>query len=150
MAIWRLITHHSDPERMLNIYRRDSRIAMGWSLIGDLRVSNPTNSDRIQQSIKGIKAYAMFRNTSAGRCLWGLYDEMKPGDLVILSVGKGALKDVVEVAGPYEYVVHPVDSDDYNHSRKVIWRNDLDGRVIRKLHPIAPTWNQYWALVRLM
>lgn len=75
---------------------------------------------------------------------------MREGDIVILSLGKGPVRDVVEVAGPYEYVKPAVDGDDYNHYRRVIWRMDLDGRDLREQHPLAPSWNRRWALVRLM
>jgi hypothetical protein len=67
-----------------------------------------------------------------------------------LGLGEGPLRDVVEVAGPYEYVGHPMDGDDYSHSRKITWRTDLDGRDLWKRHPLASSWNVRWALVRLV
>jgi len=153
MAIWRLITHHLYPEQMLETYRNNSCIAMGWGQIGDLRRLRPADWVTIRDAIKGIGNYKNLRGAvgagPGGRCLWGFYTEMRSEDLVILSVGNGPLRDVVKVAGDYEWREPPIDGDDYNHCRHVEWTN-YDGKELWHRHAIAGGWNKRWTLIQLV
>jgi hypothetical protein len=37
MRVWRLITHHADKDGALFWFKQNSRIAIGWGAIGDIR-----------------------------------------------------------------------------------------------------------------
>ncbi|HMH45517.1 MAG TPA: hypothetical protein VK557_18660 [Pyrinomonadaceae bacterium] len=37
MRIWRLITHHADKDHALFWTKQNSRIAIGWGAIGDIK-----------------------------------------------------------------------------------------------------------------
>lgn len=151
MNIWRMVTHHINPQHLLEVYRNSSNIALGWGQVGDLRVLRPNSDSDIRKSI--IDTYKetlpVQSAVSGGRCLWAFYHEMKIGDLVIMSVGKGPEGSVAEIKGDYKWISTPVDNDDYHHIRRVIWRYDLDGGNIWNKHVIASNWNPMWALIRL-
>jgi predicted Mrr-cat superfamily restriction endonuclease len=153
MAIWRLVTHHFHPQQMLETYRNNSCIAMGWGQVGDIRALRPTDAAAIRNAIKGIRSYVNLGGVlgagPAGRSLWGFYSEMQCGDLVILSIGHGPLRDVFRVTGDYEWRELPIDGDDYNHYRAVEPAN-CDGKEIWGRHAIATGWNKRWALIQLM
>jgi hypothetical protein len=44
MRVWRLITHHSDRDHALFWTKQNSRIAIGWGAIGDIRIKGLTDS----------------------------------------------------------------------------------------------------------
>ena len=166
MAIWRLVTHHERPEEALQAYKRGlpgkgQFVALGWGATGDLLALRPANSCVIQRTILNANdrypSYATLQSAiSGGRCLWAFYNEMQLGDLVILSIGKGPLQDVCEVMGTYEWLPTPVfpgtyPNSDYQHIRRVKWRQDLDGTVIWRQRGGRPSlgWNLRWALIQL-
>lgn len=149
MNTWRLVTNNVDPEDALRRYLQDGFIALGWGLVGDLRVLRPSSASEIGEAIRRVAEYAPLNNSGqGGRCLWGFYDQMKIGDLVILSIGQGPLRHVIEVTGDYDYWNDrhvPAPPGDYYHCRVVKHRGDLDGRNLWT--GPAPGWNRRWALV---
>ncbi len=102
MNIWRLITHHEQPEEVVQWSREKGRIAIGWGLVGDLSLySSP------KEIADAIKQFHPKRDNAGlgGPSLWHFYHDMQIGDLVILSTGKnGGRRLVMRVQGPYEYV----------------------------------------------
>ncbi len=86
MAVWRLITHHDDPEYALTWSRRNERIALGWGAVGDV---SKRYSSR-QQIAATVQELFPERNNSVegGHCLWDFCYEFRLGDRVILSTGK--------------------------------------------------------------
>ena len=131
MNIWRLVTHHADPERALNWARQSGRVAIGWGAIGDLR--QYASSQDISRAIS--RHYPTLRNQgSGGVCLDNFCYAMRPGDLVILSAG-GVRAATMVIKGGYEFMEKPEEAPigDYQHQRQ--------GQLI----PIDP--NRLWTLV---
>ncbi len=99
MNIWRLIAHHEEGENAIELMKEKSRIAIGWSKIGDLILIGPKNASDITSSIS--LSYKSRNNSHlGGPSLWNLYSEMEEGDLVIINTG-GRRRCVFEVGGPY-------------------------------------------------
>jgi len=117
MRIWRLIAHHRDPDSAIAWFQNQGRITIGWSLIGDLRVSQPQTAKDISDMIH--EKYPTQRNAQlGGPSLWRFYDEMRVGDLVIVSDGHRR-RLVMEVDGDYQWDSTPsqVAGRDYQHWR---------------------------------
>lgn len=118
MDVWRLTTHHEDPERSVDWTRRKSRIAIGWGGIGDIRQQGYTSTQDISRVIRDF--YPGLPNSGPGGvCLYDFCYSMKKGDLVILSTGKKRVL-VAEVSGGYEHKSRsekpPIGN--YQHQRK--------------------------------
>ena len=47
MNVWRLITHHEDKDAALFWTRQNSRIAIGWGAIRDIRIRGYNSADVI-------------------------------------------------------------------------------------------------------
>jgi hypothetical protein len=47
MKVWRLVAHHEDSAGAIEEMKQRSRIAIGWSKIGDLRGASIDGSRRI-------------------------------------------------------------------------------------------------------
>lgn len=159
MAIWRLVTHHQSclKQEALSRYWNEEFIALGWGPIGDLNALRPINRTQIETAIRQIPDYATAASArSGGWCLWGLYHEMQVGDLVILSLGRGPEKEVVEVAGDYYWQPEPVFvgscHGDYQHIRPVRRCCCKDGRSLWEQHAGKPAlgWFIRRALIRLL
>jgi predicted Mrr-cat superfamily restriction endonuclease len=146
MQIWRLIAHHSNPADAVETFPQASKIAIGWSQVGDLNAHRPANAPEIavliKKSIPGIKNAAL-----GGPSLWRFYHEMMPGDHVIVSDGQRR-HYVMEVTGPYRFTEGEVVG--YGHWRsankvpldpEVLWRQC--GRMPGKGESIR------WTLCRL-
>ncbi|MCY1515402.1 hypothetical protein D9M68_499870 [compost metagenome] len=99
MNIWRLIAHHEESKKAIEIMTKMSRIAIGWSAIGDLRTIQPNDASDITREI--TRKYQNLKNAHlGGPSLWNLYSSMKEGDLVIVNAN-GKRKCVFEINGPY-------------------------------------------------
>lgn len=119
MAVWRPITHHGDPERLLKWSLQTNRIALGWSNVGDLSKF----MSQVEVSAEAVRVYPQLRNRfQAGFQLWAFANELKAGDLVILSAC-GARQAVVEVVGNYQFDATLSDPDWYSHTRSVMPSN---------------------------
>src|SRR5947209_19984224 len=85
MRIWRLIAHHRDPDSAIAWFQNQGRITIGWSLIGDLRVSQPQTAKDISDMIH--EKYPTQRNAQlGGPSLWRFYEERRVGEVVFVSV----------------------------------------------------------------
>ena len=51
MNVWRLITHHTDPEHTLQWTKKTGRIAIGWGRIGDIKKQGYASAQKISRSI---------------------------------------------------------------------------------------------------
>lgn len=151
MNVWRLMTHHENPESALAWSILNNRIAIGWGNLGDLSLQQLQSPAEISGLIRYY--YPGLRNSgTGGKSLWNFYSVMQKGDLVILSVGRRAL--AVEVVGDYEFSDAPVLngvelSGDYCHQRQV----KPSGWDVEKLWHIAGAkitegQSRYQALVR--
>tara|TARA_R110000782_G_scaffold240177_7_gene326632 strand:- start:2797 stop:3591 length:795 start_codon:yes stop_codon:yes gene_type:complete len=99
LNIWRLIAHHENGKEAIELMKDMSRIAIGWSAIGDLKTINPNSPSDISKAIVG--AYPKLENSHlGGPSLWNLYATMKESDLVIVNAN-GKRECVFEVNGPY-------------------------------------------------
>ena len=47
MNVWRLITHHEDKDAALFWTRQNSRVAIGWGAIRDIRIRGYNSADVI-------------------------------------------------------------------------------------------------------
>jgi len=101
MQIWRLVAHHEESERALQLMKEKGRIAIGWSDLGDLDLLNPQNSKEISSKIKEVRA-DISNAMMAGPSLWNLYSEIEVGDQVIITA-KGKRECVFEVTGNYVF-----------------------------------------------
>jgi hypothetical protein len=115
-TIWRLLISE-DPER------ENRRLAIGWGEIGDVRSLGSPGA--IEEAIRHRNENDL-RHTHRGAANWrhgsfSLYDfcfKMKSGDLVILSIGEGKRRLVMEVVGSYEHVAPSQAPVNYQHQRK--------------------------------
>jgi hypothetical protein len=120
-TVWRLVTHHEHPEAVLAWAIRTRRLAIGWGSIGNLRDSDYNSSERIIQFFSDQGEETSASAVLAGQCLYDFRFRVRPGDLVIVSTGKGgARRAVMEVLGDYEWGDAPdwVSGDNYRHQRK--------------------------------
>jgi len=130
-AVWRLITwserYGDNPEQVYERFLKYTVIALGWSLVGDLREWQPSSPEEIADRIRRIDAYWNLRNASAGgRSLYSFFKVLNNGDLVIL-VAKGKRKKVVEVTGSYCYKIDDIlISEDLYHRRTIKKRDEIN------------------------
>ena len=123
MRVWRLITHHADKDHALFWAKQNSRIAIGWGKIGDIREKGYKSADEITSVIR-IEYPGLDNSHLGGSSLWDFYSHVGLGDLVVLSASKPRVL-VVEVAGEYEWADESPFEGDYQHQRRVIVRRDL-------------------------
>ena len=115
MGIWRLIAHHDDPRGAIEEMKQRNRIAIGWTAIGDLRKADVVGPSSIASLI--AETYPELDNAHlGGPSLWNLYQNMAPGDLVILNA-KSKRVCVFEVVGPYTYESGAGEILGYSHQR---------------------------------
>ncbi|MGM0912759.1 MAG: HNH endonuclease [Pseudomonadota bacterium] len=144
MKIWRLIAHHEDGHAALSLMKKENKIAIGWTAIGSLDSLSPRGSSTITKTIKS--AYPSLDNAHlGGPSLWSFYQEMAPGDLVIVNYGN-VRRCVFEVIGDYFF------SEDegvlgYGHLRSAcltdIFAEELWSEVGRKF---ADNQSSRWTL----
>jgi len=95
--------------------KQRSRIAIGWTAIGDLRQADIQGPSGIAALISA--AYPELNNAHlGGPSLWNLYENMAPSDLVILNA-KSKRICVFEVTGPYVYEPDRGQILGYSHQR---------------------------------
>ncbi|SFA78160.1 HNH endonuclease [Azotobacter beijerinckii] len=115
MSVWRLIAHHEDAEGAIEEMKPRSRIAIGWSRVGDLSKAGVSGPPDITVLIS--KAHHPIENSHlGGPSLWNLYHHMQIGDLVILNAN-GKRVCVFEVVGPYIYEADSGQIMGYAHQR---------------------------------
>lgn len=115
MSIWRLVAHHEDPLGAIEEMKQRSRIAVGWTAIGDLRRKNVQGQSDITALIS--EAYLEGGNAHlGGPSLWNLYQNMTPGDLVITNANSKRVC-VFEITGPYVYGSGADEILGYSHQR---------------------------------
>jgi hypothetical protein len=120
MNVWRLATHHADPEAVVDWSQLTGRIAIGWGKVGNIREKGYTSTNEIAKTTRLL--YPGLHNAPfSGVQLWNFYYTMKPDDLVILSTGKYRAL-VMQAQGDYEFV--PSEEaplfGDYQHQRKAV------------------------------
>jgi predicted Mrr-cat superfamily restriction endonuclease len=136
----------AEEDRVINWYRTNSRIAIGWGAIGDLRQFH--GPDEISRRVKQVyRDTGVWPSGHGGPCLWRFYHEMGIGDLVIVNASADEQRRrrmVMKIKGPYEFVTAPA-VEDYPHQRVAeyverdpneLWHGKALGENIR------------WALVR--
>ncbi|MGV8940310.1 MAG: HNH endonuclease [Lysobacter sp.] len=145
MNIWRLIAHHENPNRAIEEMKQRSHIAIGWTDIGDLRNANIQGQSSIVALIS--KNYPELDNAqTGGPSLWNLYQNMAPGDFVILNA-KNRRVCVFEVTGPYVFEAGAGQILGYSHQRSASL-TDLDPEDLwnRSGSAVAPGQNMRWTL----
>ena len=143
MTVWRLITHHLDPEALLTWAKSSGRIAVGWSVLGDLRQYGSE-----KEMTQAVRETGNPNWSVSGTQLASFRDRMRLGDLVILSTGRRR-SVVMRVDGNYEFVEQP-EGDDvaYAHQRRAM-RLDLDpDGVWSEAGGVATDQNGRWTLLR--
>src|ERR1043166_229523 len=146
MRVWRLITHHVDKDHALFWTKQNSRIAIGWGAIGDIKGKGYKSADDITSAIK--IAYPNLDNSHlGGPSLWDFSEKLDIGDLVILSAEKSFVL-VVEVDGDYERTEESTLEGDYQHQRPVIIRRDLNPREIWNRAGKAARQNVHQTLIQ--
>ena len=144
MAIWRLVTHHAEQDRALNDSVRHCHIALGWSRVGNLRAF----FDPYAISERAKEMYPDNRNCSvSGPQLWKFYQEMKMGDLVILSAN-GRRQRVMEVISEYVFDPEASDETSYAHKRHAIPVEMDANELWKQAGGMAPRQAIYWSLIR--
>lgn len=154
MQIWRLIPwavrYGTSPTIVSGRMLSNHRIALGWSLIGDLTQVQPASAASISQLIKINPGYIGLPNSpQGGRCLWALYQEMRLGDLVIITV-EGTRWKVMKVASEYIYEQDDALVKDDLWHRRVAEPTVESAEKLWHNHVVAPTWNIRWPLVKLV
>jgi len=144
MAVWRLTTHHIDQDRLLKWSFDHSKIALGWSEVGDLRKFENAN----EISLRAHVAYPDNRNWSvSGRQLWGFCHELKTGDLVILS-SRGRRAAVFEVTGEYVFDSNAQDDNYYGHQRSARPVGVDANELWKQAGGTATGQAIYWSLIK--
>jgi len=147
MRVWRLITHHADKDHALFWTKQNSRIAIGWGAIGDIREKGYKSADEITSVIR-IEYPGLDNSHLGGSSLGDFYSHMGLGDLVVISASKPRVL-VVEVEGEYEWADESPFEGDYQHQRRVIVRRDLSPDDIwNKAGGQAAGQNPYGTLIR--
>jgi predicted Mrr-cat superfamily restriction endonuclease len=146
MNVWRLITHHKDKDAALSWTRQNSRVAIGWGAIGDIREQGYHSAEDIRSAIR--MTYPDLDNSHlGGPTLWDFYAHMQPEDLIILSANRPRVL-VAEVEGDYEWVENRL-FEGYQHQRRVNVRRDLNAEDLwHKAGEAAPGQNNYQTLIR--
>jgi predicted Mrr-cat superfamily restriction endonuclease len=150
MTVWRIITHHLHPEQMLRWSLTRGSLAVGWGLMGDLRLSKPRSASAIATLIRN--AYPAATNAgSGGPSLWNFSVVMQVDDLVILSTGKRR-SAVMRVKGDYDYTTQisgQSPGDYYRHQRDAE-QVDMDPDALWKEHGARPALgeNIHWTVLK--
>ena len=101
------------------LFRKDKRIALGWSAIGDLRLL-PADREAFKTAVAA--AYPEFKAAAipnqAGQ-IYRFIHEMQVGDLVVYPSKQDRVISVGRVVGDYEY--NPKQNPAFPHQRKVEW-----------------------------
>jgi predicted Mrr-cat superfamily restriction endonuclease len=146
MRVWRLITHHADKDHALFWTKQNSRVAIGWGAIGDIRKKGYESADDITSAIK--IAYPGLDNSHlGGASLWDFHREIQNGDLVVLSATKPRVL-VAEVDGDYEWLEDSPFEGDYQHQRHVIIRRDLSPEDVWQKAGGAARQNVHQTLIK--
>lgn len=117
MQVWRMIAHHKDPDSAIYAMKASDRIAVGWTAIGDLRLSPPQDPSDLSTRIQS--AYPDLENAHlGGPSLWNLWT-MREGDLVIVN-GHGKRQCVFEITGPYFFAKDEDGILEYHHQRRAV------------------------------
>lgn len=120
-TVWRLVTHHEHPDAVLAWAVKNRLLAIGWGSIGNLQESNYNSSEKITEFFSNQGQESQPSAVLAGQCLYDFRFRMRPGDLVIVSTGRGGSRKVVmEVLGEYEWRAAPdcISEPNYQHQRK--------------------------------
>lgn len=121
MNIWRLMMHHTNPDKALDWTRQSKRIAIGWGEVGDIRMKGYTSPQEISGVIGQLYREGKHPYNNAGQggaCLWNFYFAMQKDDLVILNTKHGPSL-VVQVQGDYEWKSEEKAIPNYLHQRIV-------------------------------
>src|SRR4051812_48015765 len=101
MRVWKLISHHDDPEAAFEAHVAQGLISVGWNNVGNLALRRPNDASDIGSWIR--ESHPKLNNSgTGGPSLWNFYAEMQEGDYVIAS-GKNRFRGVFRIIGPYEY-----------------------------------------------
>ena len=101
MQVWRLVAHHNESKKALELMKEVGRIAIGWSTVGDLINLSPNSQTDISSYLKSIEP-DVPNAMMAGPSLWNLYTEVEVGDQVIVTA-RGKRECVFEITGPYVF-----------------------------------------------
>lgn len=138
-TVWRLLmTDEPDhPDAAVVWAASQRRVAIGWGEIGDLRSltgGHQASRSDIEEGIRrrnetnpdhtGHGAVNVPHGTDS---LYDFFHRMKPGDLVIVSIGGGERRLVMEVVGSYEWVPSQAHSNYYHQRKARIVDMDPDG-----------------------
>jgi hypothetical protein len=142
MGIWRLIAHDEDPDGAIEEMKHRSRIAIGWTAIGDLRQTDVQSPSEITSLISA--AYPNLKDAHlGGPSLWNFYRNVEPGDFVIVNGTRG--RDCVfEVVGSYFYESENAKIKGYRHQRQACL-TDLNPEHLWS-RPVASGQNERWTL----
>lgn len=147
MNVWRMFTHHIDPDKAIAWSRKNDRIAIGWGRVGD--ATDYQSQSEIKAAIRDRYPIPHFRNNAhlGAPSLWDFCHTMQHGDLVILS-GRTPRTVVVEVNGDYEYVEgeSPLEGD-YRNQRSVRF-TDIDPNKLWFAAGQAPGKTVYQTLIQ--
>jgi len=116
MAIWKITTHHDQPEDAFSAWRSRGLVAVGWTNIGDLTKLSPRSSSEIGAYIRA--EYPNLPNSgTGGPSLWNFYSNVRVGDHVI-AVSKGKRLGVMLVTGEYFHAREDDGVLGYGHIRR--------------------------------
>lgn len=119
MTIWRIIAHHTDRATATAWMGKHRRIAIGWGKVGDL--ARYDSVGEMKTAIKNSYPVPPYANNAGngGPSLWDFANEIKKGDLVIVS-GRIPREFVVEIVDNYEFVSGPSPLfGEYNNQRAI-------------------------------
>jgi len=138
------------PEAVFQRFMQNKVIGLGWAIVGDLRVLRPSSPRQISDIIKDDPEFYELRNwISGGHSLYGLYHDMRIGDLIIIVVGPKR-RTVVEVIGEYYYTEDNLLIEDELYHRRRVGETRIDPDTLWRQHSEAfPGWSLRWALTKL-
>lgn len=108
------------------LFLNEKCIALGWPLVGDLRLlpaKRAAFQQRVDEIYKPTHGITAERIRSAGGVLYKFLTEIAVGDLMVCRADNDGQIFVGEVTGEYEFDTNePPANADALHRRAVIWR----------------------------
>lgn len=107
------------------LFLNEKCIALGWPLVGDLRLLQPKRTafqQRVDEIYKPTHGITAERIRGAGGALYKFYTEVEVGDVMVCRADNDGQIFIGEVTGAYEFDSNdPPSNADALHRRSVTW-----------------------------
>ena len=111
--------HNEDDAYIFEDCIENGQVLLGWGGSVDWSPARFNSSEGILQGWQAIEPGATGNNFNV-KAIWSLRNDMRTGDVVVVSNGNSAFRAVGIIEGPYEFV-NRAGEDEYHHRRRVRW-----------------------------